>query len=192
MTRAQAIPLTNGAATLGAASRARIPVLHDGDLILRAPELGDFDAYAGIVCSDRADPMGGPLTRDEAWDDFARMTASWVLRGHGVWTVTLGGAVIGFVLIGFEPGDAEPELGYLFTAGAEGRGLATRATRLVLAHAQGPHGVQTLVSYIAPGHLRSVAVAQRLGARREGTLDGSEVWRHLPRATFHERGSHDH
>jgi len=182
MIPAHETPLTNGAAGLGASLRAQVPVLRDGDLVLRAPDLGDFDSYASIVCGERADPMGGPLSRDEAWDDFARMTATWLLRGHGVWTVTLGGRVMGFVLIGFEPGDAEPELGYLFTAAAEGRGLATRAARLVLAHAGGAQGVDSLVSYIAPGHARSRAVAKRLGARHDGLLDGSEIWRHLPRA----------
>ena len=187
MTRAHELPLSNGAARLGAAIRAQVPVLADGDLVLRAPELGDFDAYAGIVCGERADPMGGPLTRAEAWDDFARMTATWLWRGHGVWTVTQGGAVMGFVLIGFEPGDAEPELGYLFTAPAEGRGLATRAARLVLDHARGAQGVDSLVSYIAPGHARSQAVARRLGARLDGLRDGSEVWRHLPPAHTMER-----
>jgi RimJ/RimL family protein N-acetyltransferase len=100
MIPAHETPLTNGAAGLGASLRAQVPVLRDGDLVLRAPDLGDFDSYASIVCGERADPMGGPLSRDEAWDDFARMTATWLLRGHGVWTVTLGGRVMGFVLIG--------------------------------------------------------------------------------------------
>lgn len=173
-------PLTPGMSAAAAAIGAAVPVLATQRLILRAPRLADFATYAAITCSERGVGLGGPMTPEEAWDDFARMTATWLLRGHGAWTVEEGGETLGFVLVGCEPGDAEPELGFLFTAAAEGRGIAAEAARAARAHAFGALGLQRLASYIDPANPRARALAARLGARREGMLDGAEVWRHTP------------
>lgn len=161
---------------------AAIPVLRTARLVLRAPVLADFALWAEIVCSERGASIGGPFGPDEAWDHFCRAVALWVLRGHGLWTVTLGeGEVAGFVLIGLEPGDAEPELGFLFRAAHEGKGLATEAAAAVRDHAFGALGLPGLVSYIAPENARSARVAERLGADcLPETLDGSRIWRHHP------------
>jgi RimJ/RimL family protein N-acetyltransferase len=181
MTAPWSYPLSPAAAALAERAAAALPVLETDRLRLRPPVLADFAAWAGILGSPRATHIGGPMTEDEAWDEFCRAVAVWLLRGHGLWTVEprAGGAVLGFVLIGFEPGDAEPELGYLFRETAEGRGYATEAAGAARDHAFGALGMPALVSYVAPGNDRSARLARRLGARREpGLLDGSEVWRH--------------
>ena len=159
-----------------------VPVLRTARLVLRAPVLSDFVAWAEIVCSDRGVHIGGPFGMDEAWNHFCRAVALWMLRGHGLWTVTAGeGEVAGFVLIGLEPGDAEPELGFLFRAAHEGKGLATEAAAAVRDHAFDGLGLPGLVSYIAPENAASARVAERLGAEcLPETLDGSRIWRHHP------------
>ncbi|MEZ5750963.1 MAG: GNAT family N-acetyltransferase [Paracoccaceae bacterium] len=181
MTLAHETPIAGPAQDIADGIAARVPVLHTDRLVLRAPRLGDFAAYAEIACGPRADSIGGPMSRDEAWDDFMRMTGLWLLRGHGVWVMETrdGAETAGFVLIGFEPGDAEPELGWFTTAPFEGKGLATEAARAVLRHAFGTLRLRTLVSYINPGNTRSRALARRLGAVPDGMLDGSEIWRHI-------------
>ncbi|MEM9523840.1 MAG: GNAT family N-acetyltransferase [Pseudomonadota bacterium] len=161
---------------------AQIPTLAIEDLMLRAPRAEDFHAYAEIVCSDRGNFVGGPLSREEAWTDFALMTATWVRRGHGVWTVTRDGEILGFVLVGFEPGDREPELGFLFRIAAEGTGAACKAARAARDFAAA-HELPSLVSYIDPNNTRAQALARRLHATRdeaaETALDGNEqIWRH--------------
>ncbi|MFQ6753062.1 GNAT family N-acetyltransferase [Cereibacter sphaeroides] len=172
-------PLTRAAAMQAASLAAAVPELATPRLRLRAPRLEDFATYAEIVGSDRGLDVGGPMAPAEAWNDFCRMVATWLLRGHGLWSVERRGELLGFVLIGMEPGDPEPELGFLFTAEAEGQGHAQEAAEAARAHAFGALGLPGLVSCIAPGNFRSRRLAERLGARPDpGTLDGVLVYRH--------------
>lgn len=175
-------PIPGTAADFAAMLSARLPVLKTGRLRLRAMRLADFDAWAEILCGHAAPHLGGPFTRDEAFVEFAASAGMWLLRGFGPWTVEPkdGGAVLGFVLIGFEPGDQEPELGYLFRPMAEGRGFATEAVTAARDHAFSVLGMDRLASYIDPENARSRRLAERLGAVREGEVDGSEAWIHRP------------
>jgi RimJ/RimL family protein N-acetyltransferase len=148
--------------------------------------MDDFEAWAEVLCGPAGSWLDGPFDRDAAFVEFAASVGLWLLRGHGVWTVeaSADGAVLGFVLIGFEPGDAEPELGYLFRPAAEGQGFATEAATAALAHARDTLRLAALVSYVAPGNHRSAALAKRLGARRDPAAeaalgDDTLVFRHF-------------
>jgi RimJ/RimL family protein N-acetyltransferase len=173
-------PIPGPTADFAAMLAAELPVIETARLRLRAPCLSDFDAWAEIFTGPASPHLGGPFDRDEAFTEFAATCGLWLLRGHGLWTVEpkAGGEVLGFVLIGFEPGDQVPELGYLFRVAAEGQGYATEAARALRDHAVGPMGLKTLVSYIDPKNPRSIRVAERLGAVRAGDFDGAQVWVH--------------
>lgn len=151
---------------------ALVPVLRTARLTLRAPCADDFAVYADIACGPRGAGIGGPMSREEAWYDFASLASCWMLQGHGGWTVTRSdtGTVVGFAMIGAEPGDAEPELGYMIDAAHEGQGYATEAATAGRDHAFGALRLPSLVSYIFPGNAASIAVARRLGAIADGTL----------------------
>ncbi|MCK0168055.1 GNAT family N-acetyltransferase [Jannaschia sp. S6380] len=174
------IPVTSPAAARARALESVVPVLRTARCTLRAPRLADFGALHSITGSDRAVFEGGPFTPAQSWADFCGMTATWLLRGHGMWTIETGSDVAGFVLIGTEPGDEEHELGWLLCDGHEGRGLAFEAAKAARDHAWSALALPSLVSYIAPGNTRSEALARRLGAAPDGTiLDGRiTVWRH--------------
>jgi RimJ/RimL family protein N-acetyltransferase len=175
-------PTSPAAEALAASLRGLVPRIDTVSLTLRAPQRKDFAAWAAIFCSDRAVHMDGPCSEDEAWFDFSLNCASWMLRGHGMWTVTgKAGEVLGFVLIGMEPGDQEPELGYMFVESAEGQGHATEAAAAARDFALTRLQLPSLVSYIAPDNARSRAVARRLGAFPDGEIDGCEIWRHAPK-----------
>ncbi len=176
-------PIPGPAADFAASLCALIPVLTTARTRLRAPALTDFDLWAEVLCGANTEELGGPFTRDEAFAAFCTAAAMWMLRGHGLWTVQArdGQDILGFVLLGFEPGDAEPELGYLFRACAQRQGLAQEAASAARDHAFGVLRLPALVSYIAPDNLRSAALAHRLGAHADGMLDGSKVWRHAPK-----------
>lgn len=175
-------PTSPTADALALSLRALVPQIETQRLTLRAPMRSDFAQWAEIFCSDRAVHLDGPYEEDDAWFDFCQNCANWMLRGHGMWTVTdKAGTVLGFVLIGFEPGDQEPELGYMFVEAAEGRGIATEAARAARDHALTRLHLPSLVSYIAPENAGSRAVAQRLGAVLDGEIDGCEIWRHAPK-----------
>jgi len=175
-----AIPVVPAAAAQAAALETVVPMLRTPRATLRAPRLGDFDALHSITGSARGAFEGGPSTPEQSWADFCAMTAIWLLRGHGMWTLDHGGEAAGFILIGTEPGDREHELGWLMTEAHEGRGLATEGARAALAFARESLALPSLVSYVATGNDRSERLAGRLGARPDGTIfDGAvTVWRH--------------
>lgn len=180
-------PIPGPAAHFAERMAAMIPVLETDRLRLRAPRLADFQIWAEIVCSERGTYMMGPMSREDAWDDFARLTVTWLLRGHGGWVIeskTAGRETLGVVLIGFEPGDREPELGFALRAAQEGKGYATEAARAARDYARTTLRLPSLVSYVAPGNARSLAVLRRLGASPDGITAGAECWRHFTQERY--------
>ena len=177
-------PVPGPAASFAAELASHLPRLETARLVLRAPRLDDIDAWHEVLQGPAAPWLGGPFTRDQSFAEFATSVGLWLLRGHGLWTVEAkAGQTLGFVLLGFEPGDHEPELGFLFRPEAEGQGYATEAARALLAHAFGTLGWYSVVSYIAPGNARSIRLAERLGARRDPVAEaalggGTLVYRH--------------
>ncbi|MEM0948977.1 MAG: GNAT family N-acetyltransferase [Pseudomonadota bacterium] len=175
------------AAALASRIADLIPVIETERCRLRAPQIEDFPAHAEIACSERGLGIGGPMNREAAWADFVQLCATWLLRGHGAWTVEdrTTREVLGFVAIGFEPGDLEPELGYMFRETAEGRGLASEAVAAARDHGFGALHLPTLVSYVDDFNTRSRRLAERLGAARdtagEAQLPGpgkTHIYRH--------------
>ncbi|WP_300058855.1 GNAT family N-acetyltransferase [uncultured Roseobacter sp.] len=171
-------PRTGPAAMFALHLQGQLPLLATERLLLRAPKVEDFDAFARIACTERGQYVGGPMTREDAWADFTQMTATWLLHGHGIWTIGRGGEIAGFVLLGFEPGDLEPELGFLLLPEAEGCGIAFEAATAAQKHALDSLGWTTLVSYIDPSNTRAQRLATRLGAVRDGLVDDAQVWRY--------------
>lgn len=176
------IALPGPAAHFAATLSGMLPEIETARLRLRAPRLSDFDAWSEILTGPAAPHLGGPFTRDGSFIEFLASCGTWLLRGHGPWTVEpkSGGDVLGFVLLGFEPGDAEPELGYLFRPSAEGQGFATEAVQAARTHAFTALGLDRVVSYIAPENAASARLAHRVGAVRDGFHDGAQVWVHRP------------
>lgn len=170
-----------------------LPRIETARCVLRAPEIGDFEAYRAIMMSDRAVYMDGPLDRREAWLDFVQCVANWPLRGHGLFTI-LGkdsGATLGFVNLTMEWGDREPELGWFVTEAAEGQGYAFEAAQAVRAWGLRDMQLAAMVSYIDPPNTRSIALAERLGGWHDpvASADVSQeqggavmVYRHWPPA----------
>lgn len=143
-----------------------IPTLTSERLILRPPKFADFPAYQAFLASDRSRFMNGPYETAGAWGMFTHDLACWTLFGHGALMIALrrSGTCIGQVGINHGPLFPEKELGWLLYAGHEGHGYALEAARTLRDWAFANAGLTTLVSYIDPANLRSIAVAQRLGA----------------------------
>ena len=163
------------------------PVLQTERLTLRAPQLADFPAFAAFLTSPRAAHVGGPVTHERAWRAFGHLVGHWVLRGYGLFFLTLKASdhVIGMAGPWFPESWPEQEVGWsLFTAEAEGKGYAAEAASAALAHAFGPMGWKTAVSYIDPANAASIALAERLGAALDPTAatpdpaDPTLVYRH--------------
>lgn len=168
-------PATGPAAAFAKALQSELPELTTARLRLRAPRIEDFEVYAEIATGPEGRFITEDPSRESAWYDFAQVTAAWLLRGHGVWTVEPkdGGEVLGFVLLGFEPGDHEPELGYLFRENARGQGYATEAADIARVHAFLSLGLPTLVSTVDHENVASCRLAERLGATRDPAAEAA-------------------
>lgn len=182
MTPRHEIPTPGNAQDIAKSFAAIVPALTTERLVLRAPRIEDFVGAREILCSDRARLMNGPFTREKAWTEFAGLASSWMLYGHGGWTVAdrETDEVLGLVMIGLEPGDYEVELGYCFRRIAEGKGIAFEAASAARDWAWQMLELPTLVSYIDAENERSIALAKKLGACDDTPADWTmgKVYRH--------------
>lgn len=139
-----------------------------------------------LWASDRSVHMGGPHDQRAAWFWFCQDVALWQLFGHGALMVDLRqtGQCVGQVGINHGPLFPEKELGWLLFDGFEGQGYAVEAATALRDWAFKELKLESLVSYIDPANLASVAVAERMGAIRDWDALGQDpedlVYRHRP------------
>ena len=151
-----------------------IPVLRTERLVLRAPRLSDFDAWADYFASPRSVHEGGPKDRLSAWRHWAADVALWTLRGYGPFGVDdrKTGQHLGEVGIYHGEGYPAPELGWFVRPEAEGRGVALEAARAVLAWVKSSFNWPHITNIIDPANRRSIALGLRLGGTIDATLPG--------------------
>ena len=127
-----------------------IPTIETERLILRAPVVEDFPAYARLMASVRSAGMGGPFETRAAWGIFCHGVALWRFFGHGALMIDLRSTrqCLGLVEINHGPRFPEKELGWQLYEGFEGHGYATEAACALRDWAFGTLGLPTLVSYI--------------------------------------------
>ena len=161
-----------------------IPTLVTERLVLRPYGLADVERLAAFMATERARYMGLRSGGAEAWFKFAVELAQWPLHGHGGLAVTLreDGALVGRVVVQRRPDYPEPEMGWIALDGHEGRGLMAEAAGALRDWVRRHAALPSLVSYVAPGNARSMALAERLGATRDdaarGPAPGIVVFRH--------------
>ena len=134
--------------TATASLSVQVPVLETQRLILREPRLADFDAYADFSASSRADFVGGPMDRAQAWRRFASGIGHWILRGFGLWTIEdkTTGAVAGRTGLIAHEGWPETELGWQIYDGFEGQGYAHEAAMAARHQAYHVMGLPPMIS----------------------------------------------
>lgn len=156
------------------------PPLQDEAVRLHLPRADDAPAIAA-ACADpeiaRWVPIPVPYTLADARDFLALVAEGWETGAHSTFaiedraTATLAGMIT--LDPGARPGRAS--VGYWLTPRARGRGLVTRAVRLLVAWAFEDPGLERLELMTLVGNEASGRVAVRCGFRREGVLR-----RHLP------------
>lgn len=166
-----------------------IPTLETERLILRPPEARDFEKYAEFLASDRTADIGGPRTRDQAFQEFCALVGHWHIRGYGRWIVAdkNSGDALGVVGIMFPESWPEPEIAWSVFQAAEGRGIAYEAAVRARQYAYEDLGWSRIISCTTIDNPRSMALARRMGAVHEydyehPTLGPLFVWRHATAA----------
>jgi ribosomal-protein-alanine N-acetyltransferase len=147
-------------------------------LILRRWCEADRVPYAALnadaVVMDRLPTV---LTRAESDAMVNWIEASFDERGFGLWAVEVvdGPACIGFVGLnrpGFEAHFTPAvEVGWRLAQEGWGRGYATEAARAAIADGFTRVGLDEIVSFTSPGHVRSRAVMERLGMTHDPADD---------------------
>lgn len=172
------------------------PVLETERLVMRGFAPGDVDAFAGFYASDASRFVGGPDERHATWRRLAAYAGCWSLRGYGKFVVEekASGAVVGIVGPWYPEGWPEPEIGWTVLPEFQGRGYAAEAAARGLLYAYDELGWTTAISAIFPGNVRSFRLAERLGARHDGSAEIKpygvlEIYRHLSPLEFRSQSA---
>jgi len=144
--------------------------LRDGDLLLRPPTEADVPAVTA-ACQDeelaRFLPRFPSPYRDQDARDWITSRNTGDSSRDFLIVDAAGGDLLG--AIGVRLGETGA-IGYWIAAEARGRGIATRATRLLARWALTEGGVQRLELTTDPANVASQRVAEKAGFTREGVL----------------------
>lgn len=148
--------------------------LHDGDLRLRLPIADDVPAVTRI-CRDpeiqRFTRVPAPYHEEHA-REFVTLASQAIERGEGVHLVAVAAGrdtVLGAVGLSVDGAERSGDLGYWVAPEARGRGVATRASRLLCRLGFEHLGLGYVGLMVAAPNGASNAVARRLGCTLEGT-----------------------
>ncbi|KAB7740108.1 GNAT family N-acetyltransferase [Parvibaculum sedimenti] len=147
-------------------------------LILRPWREDDLDAFATMSADpDVAEYLGGTLNRAGAEASMARIAAHFAEHGFGFWALELPGVApfIGFTglqHVNFDvPFVPAVEIGWRLAKPYWGKGYATEAARAALAFGFESLDLDEIVAFTVPANLRSRAVMERLGMKRDPAED---------------------
>ena len=144
--------------------------LRDSDLVLRSWIEDDMEAIVA-ACNDpeiaRWIPLiPHPYTEDDAWEFLSGDVAPADYR----LAITLDGAVVGGIGMGVNSHDYRGHDRLLGRRAARGRGICTRALRLLARHGLDELELQRLELITDPDNVASQRVAEKVGFQREGVL----------------------
>ena len=126
-------------------------------------------------CREHIAPWVGPsLTAtdiDSARRSLQNYADRWARDDGGIWGIWQHGRLVGgVVFVSFSAAAGVCEAGCWLEAAAEGQGLITRAARVIIDWAIRERGIHRVEWVTKAGNDRSIAVARRLGMRRDGVL----------------------
>jgi len=142
-------------------------------------EDGDVEAIVE-ACNDRAvaeflDQIPSPYTEDDARRYIAHSRQGWRDGAVADFAITAGGRAVGSIGVRYygEPDQGTAEVGSWVAAEARGRGLCTRALRLVASWVLAQPDIERLQLRADVRNVPSNRVAENAGFIREGVLRAS-------------------
>jgi RimJ/RimL family protein N-acetyltransferase len=152
------------------------PTLETARLILRPFRVEDFAAvaaYWGDPDVSRWTRGGTPIDRTRAWQLLLQHPGHWALMGYGFWAVeekssgTMIGEV-GFIDLkrDYDPAVNDvPEIGWVLSPRAQGKGYATEAAQACLSWGREHFGPIRVIAAVSAGNGASIRVAEKCGFR---------------------------
>jgi RimJ/RimL family protein N-acetyltransferase len=171
------------------------PVLETERLRLRPFRATDLDPQQAAMTDPEVYRFlgGAPAAREETWRKILGSPGLWALLGYGYWAAERreDGAYLGQIgFADFKRGmtpsiENIPEMGWIMTREAQGRGYATEAVLAALAWADEALGGGEIVAIISHENAASIRIAEKGGfARREEAVYKGEpilLFRRPPR-----------
>jgi RimJ/RimL family protein N-acetyltransferase len=139
-------------------------------LLIRPPELGDFDSAKAIWCDPRVRRYTGGVPSQETFERSFYDDLALAVTAYGYRTIIerSSGAHVGDcgLIQKTVESQSEVEVTYFFNADHWGRGFATEAARAMLDHGRAL-GLGRIIALIHPDNEASARVARRLQMRHE-------------------------
>jgi RimJ/RimL family protein N-acetyltransferase len=159
--------------------------LRDAELELRPWTLDDVPALVD-ACNDPEIQHWIPVIPRPYTEEDARAFVRGEVAGIGQqqFAVTEDGRIVGSIGLGINEVTHNASIGYWCALDARGRGLTTRALRLLSRHALEDLGIERLELITDPDNRASQRVAEKVGFQREGVLRS-----HLPHPDGRRRDS---
>lgn len=145
-----------------------LPVLETERLVLRAPHTSDWPVFRAYRASDRTQFAGGPKPEHQAAEQFASFWGHWLLRGFGRLIAeerSTRQPVGHFGPMQWADADEVEFTWSLWTAAAEGRGLAFEAASALRRWCFGTLGLSCAVASVHADNAASHTIARKLGGR---------------------------
>lgn len=138
-------------------------------LILRRPDARDVDALTDFYVSERSAMAGGYVSYPQAVTRAYAVLGHWTHRDYGLFTITRKGEDIALGMAGpyFPLGRPETEIGWVLFENSENHGYATEAAFAAIRYARDVLKWSEIVHYIDFNNIKSIAVAERLGAQQD-------------------------
>ncbi len=151
----------------------QIPDIHieTERLLLRLPQLSDFDAYAGMIADEETGRyIGGHLPRAAAWRKFLQMPGAWMVQGFAMFSIIERSSAqwLGFCGPWKPEGWPGTEVGWTLRKEFTGRGYAFEAATASIDWSFDHLGWTDVIHTIQPPNKASIALAERLGSRHLG------------------------
>lgn len=147
-----------------------LPTLQMPGAVLRPLELSDAEALFAAHGDERTHHYwSGPAHRDVE-QTRAYIADTIAMDGAHVWAITEdGGPALGRIAL-FVQREGVGEIGIIMTPEATGRGLASKALKLVVDYGFGPLDLHRIAADIDPDNNASISLFLRGGFQREGLL----------------------
>ena len=134
----------------------------------------DYPRIADFFSSEKdARHVGGIKNTEDSWRLMATYIGHYELHGYSYLAIEEKetGSLIGTVGLWNSEPWPEPELGYWLFPTFQGKGYGIEAGQAVKAFASDELNLDSLVSYIDSENHPSIALALRLGAKLDNTID---------------------